>query len=120
MDLQSIVGCSSIDSSREPRATTLHMYAWVKETSIVTQYRRFISKFGNAGSVRNVIPREHPLPPSKCLNAFRDNPAEVRMEECPPSGDDEDDPSKSDNPPAIWTTNPTGDREQAQGESERS
>ena len=42
------------------------------------------------------------------------------MEECPPGGDyapGEDNPSKTDNPPANWTTNPAG--EHAQGESER-
>ena len=50
--------------------------------------------------------------------------AEARMEESPPGGDyasAKDDPSKSDNPPVIWTTNPAGEQAQgsAQGESER-
>ena len=50
--------------------------------------------------------------------------AEPRMEESPPGGDyasAKDDPSKSDNPPVIWTTNPAGEQAQgsAQGESER-
>ena len=46
------------------------------------------------------------------------------MEECSPGGDCASgvgDPSKSDNPPVIWTPNPAGEQAQgsAQGESER-
>ena len=51
--------------------------------------------------------------------------AEARMEECPPGGDyalGEDNPSESDNLPAVWTPNPAEEQAQDsdQGESERS